>query len=362
MSLLIFFIVLIILILSHEFGHFISAKINEVRVEEFGFGFPPRLFGFKYGETLYSLNLIPFGGFVKIFGEDNNDKIPKSFSSKPIYSRAFILAAGVLFNIILAWPFLTAGFLVGAPISFESSNDFSPKVLIDKGIMILQVQDKTPAEAVGLKGGDRILRLWKNNEMLDVSSVSQVQDFIAKYRGVEIGIEYLRGEEKLSAKVVPLLNPPAEKGALGIIMDHVAIVKLSFFGAVWAGFKATLDLTAFVAQNLIGFFKSLFMGSGAALGQVIGPVGIVGLVGDTANSGFIYLIQLIALLSINLAFINLFPFPALDGGRLLFLVVEFIKGSPVSQKISNIANNIGFAILVLLMLIVTYKDIFKILQ
>lgn len=435
MSIILFLIVLAILILTHELGHFVFAKFCKIKVEEFGLGFPPRILGLQFlrgkifkevekeksieveidtlkigeetlvkekiteeiretGEampvkkrhfifwnkklldaedknleagTVYSLNLIPFGGFVKIYGEEGEPSSVKategkgSFANQKIYIRALILAAGVLFNLLFAWPVLTAGYLIGAPVSVENNEIFGGTIS-NKGVMVLQVQQNTPAEAAGLKEGDYLLGfVSKDGEILNGSDVKGVQDFIAKYAGTEIQINYSRGGKEFSVKATPIVKPEAGKGSLGIAMDYVGTVKLPFHRAVWEGLKSTVQLTAIIAKALVSFFYDLFS-KREMLSQVAGPVGIAGFFSSAAQSGFIFVLQLIALLSINLALINIIPFPALDGGRLLFLAVEFFKGKPISQKAANIANNIGFAILILLMLIITYRDIIKIVK
>lgn len=361
MTIIIFLAVLAILILSHELGHFILAKLNGVRVDEFGFGFPPRIFGFKKGETLYSLNLIPFGGFVKVYGEEGQGQEDKrSFSAQKLYIRAVILTAGVFFNLLLVWPVLSAGYLVGAPVSVEN-NDISGGTLTSGGVMIIQVQKNTPAETAGLAAGDYLLRLSAKNEILEISDVESSRDFIVKHAGSEIQIDYLRNGKEFSIKASTIKEPELGKGNLGILMDYVAFLKLPFFKAVWEGLKTTLDLIGAVAKALFNFFADIFK-ERELLAQIAGPVGIAGIVSSAHQAGFVFVLQLIALLAVNLALINMIPFPALDGGRLLFLAIEFIKGKPISQKTANIANNIGFAILILLMLVITYHDIFKIIR
>lgn len=361
MSILLFFIVLAVLILSHEFGHFISAKLSGVRVEEFGFGFPPRIWSAKKDETIYSINLIPFGGFVKIYGEEGGEsKNKKSFSSKPIYIRALILAAGVFFNLFLAWPFLSAGYLIGVPMSMENNN-FSGSWIAEKGVMVVQVQEKTPAEKAGLQAGDFLLQIisLQDNKILNVKDVKEVQDFIKNYAGTEVKVNYQRSGEKFSTLATPSVNPEEGRGSLGIMMDKIGIAKYPFGQAVWKGLKSTFRLTGLVAQNIFYFFSTLFSEK-SMISQVAGPIGIASIIGSATQAGLSYLLQLVALLSINLALINFIPFPALDGGRVLFLIIEFIRGRPINQKFSNIANNIGFAILILLMIVITYQDILRI--
>ena len=358
---IIFFAVLAVLIITHEFGHFIFAKINKVKVEEFGFGFPPRLLGFKKGETFYSLNLIPFGGFVKIYGEEGEEnKDKRSFGAQRLYIRALILVAGVLFNLFLAWPFLTTTYMVGAPVSVEQGG-ISGGILTEKGVMIIEVQENTPAKAIGLEPGDFLLRFSSGNEILEVSEIKGVQDFIARYVGKEIRIDYLRGKERHSTWAIPSIKPESGKGNLGIAMDKVGIVQLPFHRAVWEGLATTVRLTGLTAKALAAFFVDIFT-ERKMLAQVAGPIGIVGLVGAATQSGFVFILQLVALLSINLALINFIPFPALDGGRLLFLFIELVRGKPLSQKAVNVAHNTGFAILILLMFAIAYQDILRIIR
>jgi regulator of sigma E protease len=338
MTILLFIAALAILILSHEFGHFICAKLSNTKVEEFGLGFPPRLFSVKKGETVYSVNLLPFGGFVKIYGEDSVKKLPRGFGSKPIYIRGIILVAGVFFNLVLAWFLFSLVFVIGAPSSVGDD-------VADAHITILEVQPGTPAEMAGLQPGDKILGF---------NTVAEVQEFISLRQNQEIKLEILRGKEIINVAAVP--DP-----MLGIAMDRIGIVSLPFYKAIWEGMKNTVFLTVAIVKALVGLFANLIKGVDVAA-QVMGPVGIVGIVGTASEFGFVYVIQLIALLSINLAIINMIPFPALDGGRLLFLGIEAIKRSPVNQKAMAVANGIGFAILILLMLLVTYKDIARLID
>ncbi len=193
---------------------------------------------------------------------------------------------------------------------------------------------------------------------MKVSDIKGVQDFIAGHTGKEIKIDYSRGGKILSTTAVPVTEPEEGKGSLGIAMDKIGFIRLPFHLAAWEGLKASAYLTVAVAKAFVGFFANIFTKK-ELLAQVSGPVGIVGFVQTAASSGLPFILQLLALLSINLAFINFIPFPALDGGRLLFLGIELVKGKPVSEKTSNIANNIGFAILILLMLFITYHDILK---
>ncbi|MBU1092058.1 RIP metalloprotease RseP [Patescibacteria group bacterium] len=352
MSILLFIVALAVLILFHELGHFLVAKLSGTKVEEFGIGFPPKIFGVKRGETVYSVNWIPFGGFVKVLGEDMSTEEAGSFGSKPAYIRAAILFAGVFFNLILAWFLLSAVLLIGAPTSVESGTEGAH-------VTILEVQPGTPAEKAGFVPGDKLLKLSSGENFLEVREISETQGFIKKYAGGEINIEYLRGKEILNTKAVPSSNPPEGVGSLGIAMDKIGIVSVPLHKAVWEGLKSTVYLTEAIIKSFGALFLDIIRG-GNMVAQVRGPVGIVGMVGTVAEFGFVYVLQFVALLSVNLAILNFIPFPALDGGRLLFLGVEAIKRSPMNQKAMAIANSVGFAILILLMLLVTYRDIARI--
>lgn len=356
MSIILFLLVLGVLVLSHEFGHFIAAKKAGIRVDEFAFGFPPKLFGFKRGETTYRINLFPFGGYVKIHGEDvNNEETanqkvdPRSFVSKPIWVRSMVIVAGVVFNIALAWAVTVSGYLIGAPVSTDSVP--AGAQVKNVRVMVVDVQDGTPAKDIGMEPGD---------EVIGFVSVKEVQDFISANKGKEIEVKYKRGGEVFTSRATPVVNPGAGRGSLGIAMDEIGIVRLPVHKAVWEGTKATYYKTVIIGEAIFGFFAEIFKGE-AGFDQVAGPVGIVGATGNAAKLGLTFVLNLIALLSINLAIINILPLPALDGGRLLFLLIEKIKGSPVSPQFSSMVHGIGLILLLALMAIITYHDIVKLI-
>jgi len=344
MSIILFLIVLGVLILSHEFGHFIVAKKSGIRVDEFAFGFPPRIFSVKKGETTYSFNLIPFGGFVKIYDEDG-----PYFSSKPFWTKTGVLLAGVFFNLLLAWFLISLGFIIGLPTSVSSVPTAAE--IKDVKIVIIDIVQNSPAQLAGLKTGD---------EIIGFSRVGDVQNFINKNKGKETKIKYKRGGEIFSTELTPRISPPAGEGAIGIAMDEVGILKLPWYRAPWEGLKMTYELTISIALAVYYFFVNLVKGL-TGLEGVMGPVGIVGATNTVAKLGFSYLLSFVALLSINLAVINIIPFPALDGGRILFLLIEKIKGSPINARLSNTIHNVGFALLLILMLAITYRDILRLI-
>lgn len=340
MAILIFIVGISFLILIHELGHFIAAKWAGLLVHEFGFGFPPRLVKKKIGETVYSLNLLPFGGFVRIHGEtkteeDRETKVPKerSFAFQSTWRRALILSSGVLMNILAGWLIFSALFWVGTP----------------PGVVITEVFPKTPAASAGLKAGDRLL---------DFTSGEAFAQFVAERGGQEIVLKVGRGGEELSLHATPRMNPPQGEGRLGVTFLEIGLPRTGFFDGLLQGLKKTGVILAAIFESLGGLLKALFTG-GPALEQVTGPVGIFAVASESARYGLQSLIQLIALISLNLAVLNILPFPALDGGRLLFLLIEKIKGSPLSPKRESIANAIGFALLIILMVVVTVRDVVK---
>lgn len=356
MTLIIFILVLAVLVIVHEFGHFWIARRNGVRVDEFGFGFPPKIVSVKKGETTYSLNALPLGGFVKIYGEDleegQND--PRSFATKSVGARSRIIVAGVVMNLILAVVLFSFGAIIGSPTAIDESNE---KYASDINVQIIGVAGKSPAESSGLKTGDKILSLKVGAQEIKTDAVEGVQQFISDHKGEEMIVSVLRGKsETLELKTTPRVNPPEGEGAIGIAMARVGVVKYPIYLAPVRGVEATYNVGANFVTSVYSILKTWISG-GKVNGEVAGPVGIFNLTGEAAKLGFIYLLQFVAILSVNLAIINAVPFPALDGGRLLFLGLEKIKGSPVSVKWEKYAHLVGFALLILLILLITYKDI-----
>jgi len=364
MSILIFLVILIVLILVHEFGHFIVAKKSGVRVDEFGIGFPPKIYGIKKGETEYTLNLIPFGGFVKIFGENPDEESlhgpdkDRSFVNKPKIIQIAIIVAGVFSNLLLAWLLFFVGFMSGLPMAVATAP--AGGVVREIQLTVTNVSEDSPAQRAGVEGGDAILKAIAGKDTLDAPTIVAFQEFIQVHSEEEIVLSLERGNSMSEVTVIPEEGILEGRPAIGIGLDMVGIVSLSPHLALWESGKLTVVLTISVVVAFAGLIASLFTG-GADLSNLAGPVGIVGLVGDAAQFGFIYLLGFTAFISINLAVINLFPFPALDGGRLFFLIIETFKGSPINPKIINRIHITGFVILILLLLLVTYNDIINLL-
>ena len=362
MTIIIFIIILAVLVFVHELGHFLIAKASGIRVDEFGLGFPPRLWGKKIGETTYTLNAVPFGGFVKIFGEDPDEvsmsgpDSKRSIVNKPKWIQIAVLVAGIGFNIIFAWILISIGFMIGLP---SSTSAYPGEQLQNAKTVITYVAPNSPAEKAGLKVGDTIEGVIANNQTTNELSAQSLHDFIGSHSDQPIVFSWSRGDQTYTEPIKPQPglgenNTPA----VGIKMDDIGILHLSFFKALYEGAHLTILLVKDTAVTLAQFIYTAFVGK-AHLSDVTGPVGIAGMVGDAARLGFIYILSFTALISINLAIINLIPFPALDGGRVLFVIIEAIKGSPIKPTVANTINAVGFALLIILMLVVTYHDIFK---
>jgi len=376
MSIIIFILILGALIFVHELGHFLAAKKNGIRVDEFAIGFPPRIFSKKVGQTVYSLNSIPFGGYVKIFGENPDEEsldrnAKDSFVNKSKIIQAIVLIAGVTFNIIFAWFLFLAILTSGMTVDLDQKQDYNPKYLNDSGIYINYLLENSPAQNSSLAVMDRIISISNQENVLNNDlSAEKIQEFIRSSSG-EVTIQVAKQNQEIEEiKITPVkansilvddesteAEPIGEELIIGLGMANLAEYKLPIHVAVFESLEMTLRSIRDVAIGL----KDLITGQ-VDFSQVSGPVGIVGLIGNAAQFGIINLLSLTALLSINLAVLNIFPFPALDGGRLLFLAIEAVTRRDLNPKIANIINAAGFIILIGLMIVVTSFDIFKIFQ
>jgi len=382
LTILVFIIILGILIFVHELGHFVMARRNGIKAEEFGFGFPPRIFGFqKIGKkwrfiwgkkdtkkewenkdhlpenTIYSLNWFPLGGFVKIKGEngDGADE-PDSFASKSGWVRVKVLAAGVTMNFILAWLVISLALTIGAPQEMDNARGNAKNLKIQ----ISEVKRESVAEKMGFKVGDEILQCLSPDPLClkKFVEVSDVQNFIGANVDKEIVLKVKRGDTILNLKGIPQFDESAGKGLVGVGLVQTAIVSYPWHQALVEGLIVTWRMSEMVFVTFYTIIASLFGGEKVAV-EVAGPVGIVYFTKQVTELGFVYILQFIAILSVNLGIINILPFPALDGGRILFILIEKMKGSPVSAKVEQTIHTAGFMFLITLMLFVTFKDIVR---
>lgn len=357
MSVIIFLIVLGVLIFVHELGHFLVAKKSGIRVDEFAVGFPPQIFSFTKGGTKYALNLIPFGGYVKIYGENAEDEsvdpnAKDSFVNKNPWIQAAVLVAGVTFNIIFAWFLFLIVLMAGSPTIVDQTNrDF----IKDAKVTITEIHENSPAKTAGLKAGDKIISV--NDISGSDVTVQKVQDIIATSKSpVKFGIE--RINQKTEITINPVKGIVADKQAIGVGLEEIGNYSLPIHKAFLQSFVMTSNATQMIAVNLVQFLGKAVTGH-ASLNEVSGPVGIVGIVGEAASFGFIYLLSFTAFISINLAVLNVLPLPALDGGRLVMVLIEGVSKRKIKPSIVNWVNGIGFLVLILLMIVITVNDVIK---
>lgn len=336
--------VLLVLIFAHEFGHFITAKLAHVKVEEFGIGFPPRLFSFKKGETVYSLNAIPLGGFTKLVGEED-PSMPGSLASKSIPIRFLVLTAGSLMNIILPIFLLTMSYMI-------------PHSVVQEKVLIKDVVTGSPAQSAGIEPGDIVLKI-NNRQVINRADVSYL---IHLNLGSEINVLLQKQDQGLKETVVkPRWNPPTGQGAIGITITGTESTKVRESYPAWEaiplGIRHCWEILVLFRNEVISWFVR------HTAPQLTGPVGIATITGEVVKGGISPLLEFAAIISINLAVINLFPFPGLDGGRLVFLFIEWIRrGKRVSPKKEGLVHLIGLITLILLIVVVSYFDIVRIIQ
>ena len=344
--LIVFIIIgLSLIILVHEAGHFFVAKAFGVRVDEFGLGFPPRLYSRRYGETEYSINALPFGGFVRIHGEQGRkeglEEYDRSFIAQPAWKRALMLVSGVFMNMILGWILLTSVFMVGSP----------------KHLLVSDVQPNSPAAAAGAFSGDIVMSVQFGERLLrDPIASDAFIELAHEAQGKEMALTLERHGERKDIMLIARENPPAGEGPLGVVLEDIGFDAQPILQSIGSGFRATIETLWAVAVGLGHFISRLFV-EPSVIQTVSGPVGIVNLAFQAGLLGAAYVVQLMALISLNLAVLNLIPFPALDGGRVLLLLIEKLKGSPLPRKFEMIANATGFVVLIVLMVIVTIQDI-----
>lgn len=356
-----FILILGLLVLVHEFGHFIAAKKNGVYVEEFGFGYPPRLFSFRFKNTLYSVNLLPLGGFVKLYGEEAGEldqspqtpqlpQIPRTqaFTNKKPRQKLIILCAGVLGNFLLGWFLISILFTQGIP---------TPT----KDVIVDRVISNSPAQYAGLKPKDILLEIAINNQAFKLKSTNDLIDLSKKYAGQEFAIKIKRINTERLISVIPRKSPPPGQGPLGIVVTSFIEKRYPWYQAPFFGLIEAFNITSKIVSEL---GKTLFLLITFQKPQidVAGPIGIAQFTGQAIKFGRNAVLEFIALLSLNLAVLNILPFPALDGGRLVFVVYEWISKKRVNKNLEKYLNFAGFSLLILLALLVSISDVIKLIK
>jgi regulator of sigma E protease len=361
MSLFIVLVSFLALVVLHELGHYLFAKKYGVKVEEFGIGLPPRLIGKKFGETIYSINLLPLGAFVRLEGEEHTVPGPRSFSTKPIWQRAVIVAAGIVaFWLVAVVIFAGLGMTTGIPTGI---GDEEVEGVVYPKVLVLNVANDSPAQEAGIQLGDNILRMEEKSTQafIEPTKVKEIQEFSNAYGGKEIVIALERGGERKEVILTPRLAPPDKQGAMGVALVRTGFVKYAWWEALWRAVERTAMITYEIVANLAGLLFNLVSGKGVPAGvEVMGPVGIVHLLTNSFSLGFAHFLSFFAVLAVYLAIFNALPIPVVDGGKLLFLGIEAIRKKPISQAWEQRMGTVVFALLITLMIWVTFKDIVRI--
>lgn len=353
LAIIIAFISLMGLLILHELGHFILAKKFGVRVDEFGIGYPPRIFGKKIGETIYSINLLPFGAFVKLPGEIGKAEDPKSFSSQSVLKRALIVFGGVLSFWLMAAILFSVVFNLGAPTAI---GDDVKSNLVDPKVQIAAISADSPAKAAGLKPGDTIKQLTINNRQLTINKVKEIQDLTEQYKGEEIILTIQRGSEVFDVSLIPRVSPPSGEGPMGVALVRTSIKSYPWYQAPWQGILTTFNMTGAVVQGYGQAIKNLIGGKPTGV-ELMGPVGVFNLFTQVSQLGVSYFLQFVGMIAIYIAIFNVLPIPAVDGGKLLFLGIEAIRRKPISEKVEQNVTAAFFALLLIMMIWVTIKDV-----
>lgn len=366
-ALILFFIVLGVLVFVHELGHFWAARLSGIKVTEFGLGFPPKAFGYKPkdSEVEYTVNWLPIGGFVKIFGEDYesiSDDDPdknRAFFNASKLKQIFVLVSGVLMNLLIALVLFTIA-------SWSGGYVVTDQVENRDGFIVASVNPGSPADRSGLQSGDKIIKLESGSLVLseaELDSESFTEFIVSSDSALAISIE--RDDDVQVIDVEPttgLIAEDANRKAIGVYAESLRFEHASFFEGIKLGFDKTWSSLNSVVSGFWQIISSAFSGSGReVISSLAGPVGIAQLSAQAYDVGIGALLTFAAFLSINLVVLNLLPFPALDGGRVVMVLIEAIKGSPINSKVAGYVNLAGFALLLLLMLVITAQDIIRII-
>lgn len=382
MTLLIFIIILAILVLIHEFGHFIAAKKSGVLVEEFAFGFPPRIFSVKIGETEYSLNLLPIGGYVKVYGEEYHEEKGmadmklknRAFIYKKPWQKAVIIVAGVIMNILLGagiyYFLLSSNNFTSEPFTMFKPYDFTFGSQKNQ-VIVGAVVDKSPAAKAGMKFGDIIeeatladeqgqsIQIKESKNLIEYISKGENKKVVLKTKNLETG-------KVKSVTVEPKFNEKLKRAVIGVNLADIASISYTTpTEKVFSGFMHSYNVVSYSASVMKYFVSTAVKEKSLepVSDTVSGPVGIYSVVSDVVNAKdgrfFYNLLNIIALLSLSLATINILPFPALDGGRMVFVVYEWLTGKRANEKIERYVNLVGIIVLLSLTVVVTINDIMK---
>lgn len=359
-SILLFIIIILVLVTIHEFGHFIVAKWTNMRVDEFAFGFPPRIYAKKKGETTYAINSIPLGGYVSIWGENGEpDDLaknhPRAFGNRPWWAQLLVLVAGVTMNMILAW-FIFIAISFGSIKVSESDETYGNRIK-DPVLTVMDASPNSPAYRAGLTPGSVLISVTTKKAKADLKNSNSLIEFIASHNDDSFIITYKNEKGTIaSTTIAAVYGIVSDKKAIGISVDNVGTINTTFVEAFKIGSERTYEMTKMTFGGLTNLFSSIFQGKNV-IKELSGPIGIARIVGQTSEYGYKAILTLVAVLSINLAIFNILPLPALDGGRMVVVVIETVIRRKVPHKYYSWVNVVGFLALMLLLVIVTIHDV-----
>lgn len=360
LSILLFIFIILVLVIAHEFGHFIVAKWTNMRVDEFAFGFPPRLYAKKKGETTYAINALPLGGYVSIWGENGEpDDIaknhPRAFGNRPWWAQLLVLVAGVTMNMFLAW-FIFIGISYGS-IKISASDEIYGSRIKNSALTVMDASPNSPAFKAGITPGSILISVKTKNATANLNNATSLIDFISAHNNDSFTITYQTETGlKASTTIVAVFGIVPDKKAIGLSVDNIGTINTTFFEAVKIGSDRTYEMTKMTFSGLTTLFSSIFQGKNV-IKELSGPIGIARIVGQTSEYGYKAILTLVAILSINLAIFNILPLPALDGGRMVVVVIETVIRRKVPHKYYSWVNVIGFLALMLLLILVTVHDV-----
>lgn len=353
-TIVLFLVLLSVLVLAHEFGHYLAARWSGVKVEEFGLGFPPRVASWKGKDgTTWSLNIVPLGGFVKLKGETGDEaerKAPDSFSSQTKAKRLLVLVAGVAMNLVAAAVIFTAGFMIGIPSMVDG--DVPGAVLSERGLHIAEVVEGSPADEAGITVGDKIVSI----DGTAFTSSDEARNALSADADGAHTVVVERGDDMVTLDVAPAYIDALGREGVGVWLVETANVRYPWYLAPWKGIQTTANATYQIVAAFGGLLASI-VGDEPVKADLAGPVGIAVMTGEIARLGLAHLLQFAAMLSINLAVINILPIPALDGGRVAFVLLEAIRRKPVTPRLEQAVHAVGFVLLLGLIVVVTFKDV-----
>ncbi len=363
-AILLFIVILIVLVIVHEFGHFVVAKLTGMRVDEFAFGFPPRIFGKKIGETLYAFNSIPLGGYVSIWGENGSDEDkqengathhPRAFGNRPAWAQLLVLVAGVTMNMLLALFIFI--FISYGEVRIATDDPVYGSRVKNVELIVSDVSKESPAFKAGVVPGSTVLSLKSGSNSANLTTATSAVAFIEKNQNSPFLIKYKAPDGIIhETTVAAVYGIIPDKKALGVALETIGTVKTTLGESILLGFERTVTMTHLTCLGLVDVVKSLFKG-GNVMESLSGPVGIAKIVGETSDYGYEAVLMLVAILSINLAIFNILPLPALDGGRMVVVVIEAISRRKIPFKYYSWVNVLGFSLLVLLLVLVTIHDL-----